>query len=179
MSPLRARLAIIDTNVLLVANKKQIDASPECIQSCALRLKEICKNGHVVVDDLHRIFGEYRKKTLKEKNTGQREAGDEFVLWMITNLWNPSRCTQIHITPTAEDNENFEEFPKVASLTAFDRSDRVFVAVANAHLEHPPIIAACDTDYWKCRNGFEEAGLTIDFLCEADVAKLADQKNDR
>lgn len=172
----RTKLAVVDTNVLLVANKKQEDASPDCIRTCARRLREICQNGHVVVDDRQRIFNEYRNKTLRIKDKGQREAGDEFVLWIITNLWNPARCTQVPLTPTPEDEENFVEFPKAASLKAFDRSDRVFVAVANAHQDRPPILAACDTDYWKCREGFEASGIKIEFLCKADVARLAKQQ---
>lgn len=167
-------LSVVDTNVILVANKQNGDASVDCVQTCARRLREICKNGHVVVDDMGRIFGEYRNKTLKHK--GQREAGDEFVLWMISNLWNPDRCTQVQITPTSEDEQDFKEFPAHAGLRSFDRSDRVFVAVANVHRDRPPILAACDTDYWKCREGFSASGITINFLCEADVRELAGRK---
>ena len=176
MSRARARsnLVVVDTNVLLVANKNHEKASPECVQACARTLNEIRISGHVVVDSLQRIVTEYRNKTLRDK--GQREAGDEFVLWMLTNLWNKARCTQVGLTPTPEDEQNFEEFPRSASLASFDRSDRVFVAVANAHPRKPPIVAACDTDYWKCRKGFSENGITIDFLCEADVIKFAAEK---
>jgi len=164
---------VVDTNVVLVANKIFPDASAECIQTCAQRLREICTGGHVVVDDLMRIFTEYRNKTLTRK--GQREAGDEFVLWMITNLWNPVRCTQVAITPK-EDEQDFEEFPDHPDLADFDRSDRVFVAVANAHPAKPPILAACDTDHWKCRDAFSECGIPIEFLCEADVRLLAERQ---
>ena len=167
-------VSVVDTNVVLVANKQFSSASPGCVQTCVRRLREICSGGHLAVDDAQRIFNEYRNKTLKRK--GQREAGDEFVLWMMTNLWNPTRCTQVKLSPKRHDDQDFDEFPAHDGLRTFDRSDRVFVAVANAHPEHPPILAACDTDYWQCRDALAASGITVDFLCEADVRNLAQRK---
>ena len=68
-----ATICVVDTNVVLVANKQFNGASAACIQTCARRLREICSGGHLAVDDAHRIFNEYRNKTLKRQ--GQREAG--------------------------------------------------------------------------------------------------------
>lgn len=167
-------VCVVDTNVVLVANKQFNDASAGCVQTCVRRLREICSGGHLAVDDAHRIFNEYRNKTLKRK--GQREAGDEFVLWVITNLWNPTRCTQVKLSPKQQDEHDFDEFPKHPGLRTFDRSDRVFVAVANAHPEHPSILAACDTDHWQYRDVLAECGVTVDFLCQDDVRRLAKQK---
>jgi hypothetical protein len=95
---------------------------------------------------------------------------------MITNLWNSSRCTQVKLTPKHGDNEEFEEFPDHPGLRTFDRSDRVFVAVANAHPTHPPILAACDTDYWQHRDALGACGIIVDFLCQDDVRRLAVRK---
>lgn len=167
-------VSVVDTNVVLVANKQFNGASPGCVQTCVRRIREICSDGHLAVDDAQRIFNEYRNKTLKRK--GQREAGDEFVLWVMTNLWNPTRCTQVKLSPKRHDDQDFDEFPEHDGLQTFDRSDRVFVAVANAHPAHPPILAACDTDYWQCRDELATSGITVDFLCEADVRSLAQRK---
>lgn len=169
-----ATVSVVDTNVVLVANKQFNGASAGCVQTCVRRLREICSGGHLAVDDAQRIFNEYRNKTLKRK--GQREAGDEFVLWLITNLWNAARFTQVKLSPKQQDDQDFEEFPNHPGLCAFDRSDRVFVAVANAHPGHPPILAACDTDHWQYRGVLAECGIVLDFLCEADVRQLAKQK---
>lgn len=169
-----ATVCIVDTNVVLVANKQFNDAFAGCVQTCVRRLREICSGGHLVLDDAQRIFNEYRNKTLKRK--GQREAGDEFVLWVITNLWNSKRCTQVKLTPKPQDDQDFDEFPNHPGLKQFDRSDRVFVAVANAHPDHPPILAACDTDHWQYRNELAQSGVMMDFLCQADVQILAQQK---
>jgi hypothetical protein len=110
------------------------------------------------------------------KRKGQREAGDEFVLWIITNLWNAQRCTQVRLTPKREDKGDFDEFPVHINLQTFDRSDRVFVSVANAHSAHPPILVACDTDYWLFRDILRECHITVDFLCEDDVSRIAKWK---
>ena len=165
---------VIDTNVVLVANKEFSEASPECVQSCARRLLQVCSDGHVVIDDGMRIFNEYRNKTLSRK--GQKEAGDEFMLWLISNLWNARRCTQVPLTPKEDDDQDFDEFPGHEKLNGFDRSDRVFVAVACAHPDRPTILAACDTDYWLCRAAFNECGVSVEFLCEIDVRILSERK---
>lgn len=170
----QAAACVVDTNVILVANKHCADASPGCVQTCVRRLLEIRSRGHIAVDDAMRIFDEYQHKTLKRK--GQREAGDEFVLWVIDHLWNPQRCTQVALTPKPEDDQDFDEFPDHPELRTFDRSDRVFVAVANAHAQHPPILAACDTDYWQYRSVLARCGIAVDFLCEEDVRHLAKRK---
>ncbi len=170
----RATACVVDTNVVLVANKQFKEASAGCVQTCVRRLLEIRSDGHLAVDDAQRIFSEYRNKTLR--HIGQREAGDEFVLWVITNLWNPTRCTQVKLSPKPQDDQDFDEFPNHPGLSAFDRSDRVFVAVANAHPERPPILAACDTDHWQYRGVLAECGITLDFLCEDDILRLAKQK---
>ena len=170
----RAAVCIVDTNVIMVANKQFNEASPGCVQTCVRRLLEIRSRGHIAVDSAMRIFDEYRKKTLKRK--GQREAGDEFVLWVITNLWNPSRCTQVKLTPKQGSNGDFKEFPEHPGLSKFDHSDRVFVAVAHAHTQHPPILAACDTDHWQYRDVLRQCHITVEFLCEEDVRRLAKQK---
>lgn len=165
---------VVDTNVILVANKSAEQASPGCVQNCSHRLNFIRNKGHIILDDGQRIFNEYRSKTLKKK--GQREVGDEFVLWLITNLWNSDRCTQVRLTPKKTDDADFTEFPDHPDLSGFDRSDRVFVAVANAHKDGPPICAACDSDHWNFRSAFQKCGIKIDFLCPNDVEKISNRK---
>lgn len=41
--------AVIDTNVLLVANNQHSEASIECVEECIRRLSEIQKQGVVVL----------------------------------------------------------------------------------------------------------------------------------
>jgi hypothetical protein len=165
---------VVDTNVIIVANKGAKHVSPDCVKNCAQRLNLIKNEGHIVLDAGHQIFNEYRNKTLRRK--GQREVGDEFVLWVISNMWNPTKCTQVRLTPKNSDNADFHEFPNHVALADFDRSDRVFVAVANAHETKPPLCVACDTDHWNCRVALADCGITVDFLCPSEIEVMAKRK---
>ena len=55
--------AVIDTNVLLVANGQHVDVSPDCVIACVQRLLAMEKAGVTVIDDGFRILGEYQHKT--------------------------------------------------------------------------------------------------------------------
>lgn len=55
--------AVIDTNVLLVANGQHADVSEDCVIACVTRLQSIQQSGVVVIDDGYRLVGEYRHKT--------------------------------------------------------------------------------------------------------------------
>jgi len=56
-------MAVIDTNVLLVANGQHDEASPECVSECVRRLQSMQTNGIAVIDDGFRVLGEYQNKT--------------------------------------------------------------------------------------------------------------------
>lgn len=166
---------VIDTNVLLAANKDAAEqVSPECAARCGQALNEIRKSGHVLVDDLGRMVAEYRKKTLRKN--GQREAGDLFLLWLLQNLWVAEKCTRISLTPKPGDGENYEEFPDRDGLRDFDRSDRVFVAVANAHHPKARILQACDSDYWEVREELLACGIEVSFLCPDDMERIRERR---
>ena len=60
--------AVVDTNVVLVANGSHPDVSPDCVIACVDRLQQLMKSGRVVVDDSYRILEEYQHKTSPVKN---------------------------------------------------------------------------------------------------------------
>jgi hypothetical protein len=163
---------VIDTNVMVVADNRFSQASAECVRACAKALKHMVDSGHLIVDNLSIILTEYRKNALYPK--GQDEPGFRFLLWVFDNLWNPERCTQVPLT--RNDDREFDEFPDHQHLQKFDRADRVFIAVSCAHKDRPPIVAACDTDHWDARTALSECGISVKFLCEEDVSRLAERK---
>ncbi|WP_196780180.1 hypothetical protein [Aeromonas hydrophila] len=55
--------AVIDTNVLLVANGLHGDVSGACVEECVKRLEAMDRTGITVIDDGFRILGEYLHKT--------------------------------------------------------------------------------------------------------------------
>lgn len=159
---------LVDTNVGVAANFNS-SASDECALVCIQTLREITERGHLVLDDIGLIFAEYHSNM---SMSGQPGVGDVFMLWVMNNQYNTERCTRVRITP---DNDSFEEFPADEALRAFDRSDRKFVAVAAAHGQGPPILVACDTDFWIARDALNAAGIRVEFLCEDDIRAMAER----
>ncbi len=154
-------LAVIDTNVLIVANHKESpQASPDCILSCSHYLQLMTTQGTIVIDDQWHILKEYQHKV---SPTGQPGIGDAFLKWVLTNQANPKRCHSVKITDRGEGN--FAEFPDDPELGDFDRSDRKFVAVAIVHPHHPPIYNAVDTDWLPVQAALRRYGITVEFLC--------------
>lgn len=163
---------VVDTNVPLVANGAST-AGPDCVILCTRAIRDVVASGHVVVDDAWRIIEEYRHRL---SPSGQPGPGDVFLKWLLTNLWNPTRCTQVAITPLADDAMDFEEFPAALRTVGFDPSDRMFVAVAVAHDGSPTILQGFDSKWWGWRDVLAGAGVDVQFLCEDEIARKHAEK---
>ena len=161
--------AVVDTNVPVVANGGSEQASPECVQACAVCLHELTRAGRLVLDDQRLILNEYRANL---RSSGQPGLGDAFLKWVLTNYSNPDRCEFVAITSTGGTPSSFAEFPQSAALAGFDPDDRKFVAVATAHGDHPPVVQAVDTEWWRLKDALEEAGVNVNFLCPNDMRAI-------
>ncbi len=159
--------AVVDTNVLLVANGRHAEASPDCVVTCVLRLRALEKRGVVVIDDGYRILGEYLKKT---SLTPPKGVGDLFLKWLMRNATNTRRVEQVPLKETATDC--FEEFPVPALAAAFDPPDRKFAAVAHAHPRKPPVWQAADSKWLAWWPDLLAQGVRVDFLCPRDVLRV-------
>jgi hypothetical protein len=93
--------AVIDTNVLLVANGQHDDASPGCVVECVNRLQGMQREGIVVIDDEYRILGEYQNKTCINPPKG---VGDVFLKWLLRNSSSP-RVEQVTLDEMADDSQ--------------------------------------------------------------------------
>ena len=175
MSPVPKR-CVVDTNVCTTANGSNGGAPPDCVVNSGRALKEVIDGGHVFIDADGRMVHEYRKN-LNAK--GQPGVGDMFFKWLLTHQWDEARVTQVPLTPRAEDDEDFEELPKPTDGTRYDRSDQVFLAVAAAHPEHPPILQAFDSKWWGWRTSLAQASVTLVFLCEGAIARKHTKKMGR
>jgi hypothetical protein len=164
-------MAIIDTNVLLVANRQHDDISPECVEICVERLQAIEKSGVVVIDDGFRILGEYQNKTQINPAKG---VGDLFLKWLLRNAGNTKHVEQISLTETGHDC--FTEFPDKNLEAAFDAPDRKFAAVAHAHPDKPPIWQAADCKWLDWWPALQAKGVTVEFLCPDDVCQFYRKK---
>ena len=157
---------VVDTNVPKAANGSSASpqASPECITTCAQRLKDLQRHHILVLDDGWHILREYIGQLA---SSGQPSVGDAFLKWVLTNQTNSRRCEHIHITPSEPGPfpSSFLEFPSAPELADFHWKDRKFVAVAAAHPEHPPILNAVDSDWWDHREAMALHGIQIEFVC--------------
>lgn len=163
--------AVIDTNVLLVANEQHEGVSPDCVAACVRRLKEMQANGITVIDDSFLILGEYQNKTQISPPKG---VGDVFLKWLLRNLSNPQRVEQVTITEL--DETSFAEFPDAELQPKFDAPDRKFAAVANAHPGKPVILQAADCKWLDWWSALRAKGVEVDFLCPEDACRFYEKK---
>lgn len=156
--------AIVDTNVPLVANcSLDPDGISEdmigCVGACIEAIDNLTKKGTLVLDFGGEILKEYFNKLSRK---GQPGIGDRFAKWAYDNQGNHKLVETVVITI---DGDSYREFPKSEGLSRFDRSDRKFVAVANAHPGKPPVIQAADSKWWGWKDDLKQAGVKVDFIC--------------
>jgi hypothetical protein len=163
--------AVIDTNVLLVANEQHADVSPDCVTACVHRLTEMQARGITVIDDAHLILAEYQRKTRIKPPKG---VGDVFLKWLLRNLSNPQRVEQVAITDLGANS--FAEFPDADLQPKFDAPDRKFAAVANAHPRKPVILQAADSKWLDWWQALQQKGVEVDFLCPEDACRFYQKK---
>lgn len=165
--------AVVDTNVVLVANGSHPDVSPDCVIACVDRLQQLMKSGRVVVDDSYRILEEYQHKTSPVKN---KRPGDVFLLWVLKNIANGRCVERVALIEVAPDC--FDGFPDAALQPQVDAPDRKFLAVAAAAArpDLPPVWQAADCKWLDWWPQLKAAGVTVEFLCEADVCRFYAKK---
>lgn len=155
---------VVDTNVAKTANlatvwDQEADATFDCILACIEAIQHVVTKRALVIDASDEIFDEYRQQlSLK----GQPGLGDYFMKWVHDNRWNLPQEDRVAIT---DDGDSYAEFPSHPQLRDFDKSDRKFIAVANAHKDKPPILQATDSKWWGWRQALAEVGIHVQFLC--------------
>lgn len=159
---------IVDTNVIITANDEAEHASPDCVERCQKRLKQILDQHETsLVDDGWRILSEYKRYVNLKTRKG---IGDIFVKTLLQNLMRrPAICTIVRIHPLAGSDTNFAEFPTTEALSDFDVADRKFIAVAIAYErdyeQKATILQALDRKWEGFQHTFEQEGVHINFLC--------------
>lgn len=159
--------AVIDTNVILVANGAHAEMGEECRAACVERLAAIAQHGRVVIDQGYEILGEYLNKT--EPHVGKR-AGDVFLKWLLNNQHNRQRVERVPIT-TSGQGRSFAELDRLDLPIDIDASDRKFVATAARPRRKPPIWQAADSKWLDWWQALRDAGIAVQFICAADLAR--------
>ncbi|MBC7190763.1 hypothetical protein [Marinobacter sp.] len=163
--------AVVDTNVILVANLDHDDVSQDCVEACVEALNEVQSSGVVVIDDQYLILEEYQHKTNSQSPKG---VGDAFLKWLLQNQANPARVVRVPVTSLADDR--FDEFPNNDLQDHFDPPDRKFVAVAAADDGCAPILQAADCKWLDWWHTLEQHGVKVRFLCPDDVCRFYAKK---
>lgn len=154
---------VVDTNVAVVASRLHERADERCIGECLKRLLEIQRSGGLLIDDKGLILREYTRNL---GFSGQPGAGHAFAKWAHDHQAILAKVRQVTITPRIDDGwRRFNEFPDRDDLSAFDRSDQKFVAVARASGENPPVLNAVDSDWVHHQKALHSLGVRVDNLC--------------
>jgi len=166
---------VVDTNVPKTANLSMqpdpdSDVPDACVLACIEAVEHVIKKRGLVLDTGDEIFNEYRQQlSLK----GQPGVGDRFMKWVHDNRWTLGDSNRVSITRTGE---SYKEFPDHDGLNDFDKSDRKFVAVSNAHPDKPPILQATDSKWWGWKDALAEVDIIAHFVCpEYAKAKYAEK----
>ena len=158
---------IIDTNVPMKAADASTcdDLNTKCSYACLEFIRHIIESNDtiVVLDSRGEILQEYQNNL---DSGGQDTVATIFLKWICRNLTcREGSLIELQYLTITGDRE-YAEFPQSSSLNGFDISDRKFIALANAHPEHPPIAEGSDSLWWGFRDALRELGIHIHFLCE-------------
>ena len=164
----RMKAAVIETNIIVVANMQSSHVSPECVVACVDALEHVKNSMVVVVDAGMHIFEEYFRHA---NRSGQPGMGDEFAKWLWDNQGYTEHCELVVIKPTGIDQQDFAEFPADPELSEFDPNDKKFVAVALASKNRPSILNATDSDWMIYRSTLKRNKVNVKCLCPNDIKK--------
>lgn len=166
---------LVDTNVPKTANRHlEPENIPEeleeCVLACIEAIEYLMDKCHLVMDAGDEIFEEYRRQLSIE---GQPGLGDRFMKWLHDNRWKWPEVDRVSIT---QKGDSYEQFPDHEGLAEFDRSDRKFVAAANAHPGNPPILQATDSKWWGWREALADVDIPVRFLCPEYIKTKYEEK---
>ena len=149
------KYAVVDTNVLVVANGRAPQVDEQCRVGAEKALQDIRARRSLVLDDAWRILGEYRRNV---RETDQPLVGHRFFVWT-------TRSSQT-VTITCHPVRGFVEFPSDPRLEHFDRDDRKFVAATIVSgVGETDLVNAVDSDYSQHGVALSEAGVVVRELC--------------
>ena len=158
---------VVDTNVPIAANGKNTHADLACQLACVEKLRAVCRDMVIVVDDSNLIFDEYKDRL---SFRGAPGVGDAFFKHLHDHMFGGKRVRQVAITPCNDGRRSFEEL----SENEFDPSDRKFLAVAV--VAGAEILNATDSDWREQEALTREMGVRVRQLCPQHASKSAIQQ---
>lgn len=152
---------VIDTNVAIVANRRNTHASENCQNAC-IELLENCKDLHIAIDDVGLLVDEYANKL---NPSGRPGVGDAFFKYLRNYQYASDKIHRVKITPINDDSRGFAELPK----NQVDKSDRKFLATAV--VAKAILVNATDSDWNEQNSLLEELAIKVKQLCPEHSCK--------
>ena len=153
---------VVDTNVAIVANTRDTHADRLCQLACINKLEHVVRQDVVVVDESGIILDEYGGYL---SHSGQPGMGDAFFKHIFDHQYQDRNVRRVAVTPSDDDQRGFEELPE----NSFDRSDRVFLAVAL--VGDATVLNATDSDWDEHMRLMDELGVEVEQLCPQHARK--------
>jgi hypothetical protein len=153
--------AIIDTNVVVIANGQTPDVVSSCAENCRHLIAEMAER-RLIIDAEGEVFKEYLGAIQRDRPYG---LGARFVIDLINRQFDDMRCLRIELVRNATGR--YLDFPDDPRLQNFDASDMKFAALSRR--SEMPVSTATDSDWVNFRGPLEENGVTVDFLCGSDA----------
>lgn len=152
---------VVDTNVGIVANGRNTNASLGCRLAALEALASLIEGGRIVVDSSGEMQSEYRTYF---NPSGQPGVGDRFFQAVLTDFATKVERVDLARRPDG----SFADFPEDADLATFDPSDRKFAAAARR--VGVAVLNAVDSDWLDHYEALARNGITVDFVCGSDIA---------
>jgi hypothetical protein len=156
------RRRVVDTNVAVVANGRDTNASLKCRIAAIDALAGLIAAGRIIIDGAGEMLAEYR--TYCEPK-GQPGVGDRFFREVLMNY--AGKVERIDLTKSADGS--YEDFPDSPDLATFDNSDRKFAAAARKAAA--PVMNATDSDWLTHRIALARHGIAVEFVCGLQQAE--------
>ena len=155
---------VIDTNVMVVANRQNAKVAQSCADACVAFLIRARAADVVLLDNGDEIRGEYARALQQGR---PYQLGMQFLIHIYQQLGN---LRHVRMVELARDGDGgFADFPRDAALAAFDRSDRKFAALARA--TGAAVTNATDSDWLEFLPALNGCGIEVNFLCGQDAAR--------
>jgi hypothetical protein len=155
---------IIDTNLIVVANRQNAEVAENCVLACTKFIIEARSNSIIIMDTSDEIRTEYAKALKTSKPMG---LGALFLMHIFQHQFNTSTVQRVDF-PKDESGE-FIDFPKTPELADFDRDDRKFAALSKK--TGVAVSTAIDTDWLISLEALHTSGISVHFLCGLETTR--------
>ncbi len=147
---------VVDTNVAVVANGRNTNASLYCRMAAIDALAGLLRRGRIVIDAGGEMAAEYQVYC---EPKGQPGVGDRFFREVLMNYHGKVE----RILLAKRNDGTFVDFPDDPALVTFDPSDRKFAAAARKAAV--PVMNATDSDWSYHHAALSRNGIEVEFVC--------------